>query len=93
MTSAISELYERERERDTTVYRLSYNLFFVRREQFLQWIESLPLNQSPSWLGLPNNAEVVLLSTKGLSMTAKLLKMQSLSDDEDFISTVGSNIT
>ena len=67
--------------------------FFLRREQFLQWIENLPVHQTPSWLGLPNNAEVVLLTTKGSSLTAKLLKMQSLSDDDDFLSSVGTTIT
>ena len=36
-----------------------------RREQFLQWIENLPDTQTPSWLGLPNNAEKVLLTNKG----------------------------
>lgn len=56
-----------------------------RREQFLQWIENLPVNQTPSWLGLPNNAEKVLLTTKGSDMTTKLLKMQSLSYEDDFV--------
>ena len=37
----------------------------LRREQFLQWTEALPEAQSPSWLGLPNNAEKVLLTTQG----------------------------
>ena len=36
-----------------------------RREQFLQWVENLPDNQTPAWLGLPNNAEKVLLTNKG----------------------------
>ena len=67
-------------------------LFLYRREQFLQWIENLPLNQTPSWLGLPNNAEKVLLTTKGTSVTTKLLKMQSLSDDDEFLSSVGTTI-
>lgn len=37
-----------------------------RRDQFLHWIENLSGIQSPSWLGLPNNAEKVLLTTRGL---------------------------
>ena len=37
----------------------------VRREQFVQWCEGLPEYQSPSWLGLPNNAEKVILSNLG----------------------------
>ncbi|XP_074612492.1 cytoplasmic dynein 1 heavy chain 1-like isoform X2 [Acropora palmata] len=55
----------------------------IRREQFLQWTEALPDAQSPSWLGLPNNAEKVLLTTQGQDMVAKLLKMQMLSDDDE----------
>jgi hypothetical protein len=39
--------------------------FLSRREQFLQWVEKLADNQTPSWLGLPNNAEMVLLTNKG----------------------------
>ena len=65
---------------------------FPRREQFLQWVEHLPDNQTPSWLGLPNNAEKVLLTNKGAAMIAKLLKMQSLGDDDEFISTVSTII-
>lgn len=55
----------------------------IRRDQFLQWIESLSDRQYPAWLGLPNNAEKVLLTTRGADMAAKLLKMQMLEDDDD----------
>ena len=65
---------------------------YTRREQFLQWIENLPINQTPSWLGLPNNAEKVLLTTQATLLTNKLLKMQSLSDDDEFISSVTTTI-
>lgn len=37
----------------------------VRRDHFLHWIEGLADRQTPSWLGLPNNAEKVLLTTRG----------------------------
>lgn len=37
-----------------------------RRDHFLHWIENLSDRQSPSWLGLPNNAEKVLLTTGGI---------------------------
>ncbi len=40
-------------------------IYNSRREQFLQWIEKLADTQTPSWLGLPNNAEMVLLTNKG----------------------------
>lgn len=31
-----------------------------RRDHFLKWIEELSDRQTPSWLGLPNNAEKVI---------------------------------
>ncbi|XP_078728003.1 cytoplasmic dynein 1 heavy chain 1-like isoform X1 [Lampetra fluviatilis] len=55
----------------------------IRREEFVQWVEMLPDNQTPSWLGLPNNAEKLLLTTQGTDMLSKLLKMQLLEDEED----------
>lgn len=38
---------------------------FCRREEFMHWVELLPDTQTPSWLGLPSNAEKVLLTTQG----------------------------
>ena len=55
----------------------------IRRDQFLQWIEALGDRQTPLWLGLPNNAEKVLLTTRGTEMLGKLLKMQVLEDDDE----------
>lgn len=55
----------------------------TRRDQFLKWIESLADRQTPSWLGLPNNAEKVLLTTHGTDLVSKLLKMQQLEDDDE----------
>ncbi|KAG0726862.1 Dynein heavy chain, cytoplasmic [Chionoecetes opilio] len=55
----------------------------IRRDQFLQWVENLTDRQTPSWLGLPNNAEKVLLTTRGTDMLSKLMKMQVLEDDEE----------
>lgn len=37
----------------------------VRREQFVQFVDNMEGSQTPSWLGLPNNAEKVLLTTQG----------------------------
>uniref|UniRef100_A0A8C0WNI1 Dynein heavy chain, cytosolic n=1 Tax=Castor canadensis TaxID=51338 RepID=A0A8C0WNI1_CASCN len=54
----------------------------IRREEFVQWVELLPDTQTPSWLGLPNNAERrVLLTTQGVDMISKMLKMQMLEDE------------
>ena len=55
----------------------------VRRDQFLAWIDALPDKQSPDWLGLPNNAETVLLTNLGKATIVKLLKMQQLDEDEE----------
>ncbi|KAK8783264.1 hypothetical protein V5799_015395, partial [Amblyomma americanum] len=55
----------------------------IRRDQFLHWVESLSDRQTPSWLGLPNNAEKVLLTNRGSDLIAKLLKMQLLEDDDE----------
>ncbi|KAI8434181.1 hypothetical protein MSG28_012296 [Choristoneura fumiferana] len=54
-----------------------------RRDHFLKWIEELSDRQTPSWLGLPNNAEKVLLTTQGSDLVSKLLKMQQLEDEEE----------
>ncbi|XP_003378833.1 dynein heavy chain, cytoplasmic [Trichinella spiralis] len=51
----------------------------VRREQYVNWVESIQALQSPAWLGLPSNAEKVLLTIRGQTMVKKLLKM----NDED----------
>ena len=36
----------------------------IRRDQFLAWIEALSPKQSPVWLGLPDAAENVILTTQ-----------------------------
>ncbi|RUS77140.1 hypothetical protein EGW08_015096 [Elysia chlorotica] len=54
----------------------------VRREQFVQFVDNMEGSQTPSWLGLPNNAEKVLLTTTGSAMIANLLRMQLLEDGE-----------
>uniref|UniRef100_A0A0E9X1J0 Dynein heavy chain C-terminal domain-containing protein n=1 Tax=Anguilla anguilla TaxID=7936 RepID=A0A0E9X1J0_ANGAN len=53
------------------------------REEFMHWVEMLPDTQTPSWLGLPSNAERVLLTTQGTDMMGKMLKMQMLEDEDD----------
>jgi hypothetical protein len=45
----------------------------VRRDHFLHWVETLSDRQTPSWLGLPNNAEKVLLTTRGKLLTPFVL--------------------
>jgi dynein heavy chain 1, cytosolic len=48
------------------------------------------LIQQPSWLGLPNNAEIVLLTTRARETLGKLLKMSSIitNDEDDLVDNV-----
>ncbi|KPM05539.1 dynein heavy chain, cytoplasmic-like protein [Sarcoptes scabiei] len=62
----------------------------IRRDEFLNWIESLPDRQTPSWLGLPNQAESVLSTNHGIDLIAKLLKLQLIEDDDDIV-VIGSD--
>merc|ERR1711892_186227 len=50
---------------------------------FLSWVEQLEDQTSPDWLGLPNNAERVLLAQRGHDLVIKLLKMQQLDEDDE----------
>ncbi|XP_073982188.1 dynein heavy chain, cytoplasmic isoform X4 [Rhodnius prolixus] len=59
----------------------------TRRDHFLYWIECLADRQTPSWLGLPNNAEKVLLTNRGTDLVIKLLKMQQLEDEDELAYT------
>lgn len=46
----------------------------VRREQFVDWVDkSVPMLQSPTWLGLPLNAEKVLLTNRGEFVLLKFI--------------------
>ena len=54
-----------------------HDVCFDRREQFVQWTEKLPDAQSPSWLGLPNNAEKLLLTVQGKNLTLKFFSIFS----------------
>ncbi len=61
----------------------------IRRDEFLSWVESLSDRQTPSWLGLPNKAERVLLTNHGVDLVGKLLKLQLLEDDDDIVVVSG----
>ena len=59
------------------------------KAQFMAWAERLPENESPAWLGLPENAELLLLLNQSRQFLNRLLKMQvsSADDDDDYGST------
>ncbi|XP_027203133.2 dynein heavy chain, cytoplasmic isoform X1 [Dermatophagoides pteronyssinus] len=78
------------REQDNDQHSSSMNNItipegIIRRDEFLNWVESLSDRQTPSWLGLPNKAELVLLTNHGVDLIAKLLKLQLLEDDDDIV--------
>lgn len=49
------------------------------RDSLIQWVSHIKHLQMPSWIGLPNNAEKVLLTDRGHELLRNMLKM---SDDE-----------
>merc|ERR1712038_1275238 len=65
----------------------------IRRDQFLTWVEQLEDQTSPDWLGLPNNAERVLLAQRGHDLVINLLKMQQLDEDDELAYSDASSET
>merc|ERR1712242_531 len=65
----------------------------IRRDQFLTWVEQLEDKTSPDWLGLPNNAERVLLAQRGHDLVINLLKMQQLDEDDELAYSDASSET
>jgi dynein heavy chain 1 len=35
------------------------------KNKYVEWVKQLPSNEKPTWLGLPDNAEKVLLISEG----------------------------
>ena len=41
----------------------------MNKDSYLNWINStINIEQKPSWLGLPNNAEIILLTNIGVAL-------------------------
>eukprot|EP00051_Salpingoeca_urceolata_P022682 m.374607 g.374607 ORF g.374607 m.374607 type:complete len:4614 (-) comp20005_c1_seq14:242-14083(-) len=57
----------------------------TKREHFLAWAGALPDVQSPAWLGLPANAELLLLKQRAQLLAANMLKLQTTDDDDDLL--------
>ena len=51
------------------------------KADFEAWIDNLPENASPVWLGLPEKAELLLLVHEGKRSVQKLLRLQDFSAD------------
>ncbi|KAJ1679544.1 dynein heavy chain, partial [Spiromyces aspiralis] len=54
-------------------------------QQFLEWCHKLPDREPPTWLGLPSNAENLLLTQRGNMLVQKILQLKALNDDVDEI--------
>ena len=54
------------------------------RNHFLKWVEELPDFESPAWLGLPNNAEILLKVNAGKKLITRFLKMQNAEVDDSY---------
>eukprot|EP00051_Salpingoeca_urceolata_P022687 m.374324 g.374324 ORF g.374324 m.374324 type:complete len:4620 (-) comp20005_c1_seq6:68-13927(-) len=50
-------------------------------EQFVEWASGLPASQPPTWLGLPANAEMVLLANQANQMILNMLPLQASEHD------------
>lgn len=62
----------------------------------MHWVEMLPDTQTPSWLGLPSNAEKVLLTTQGMLQSSVLccwIKIHHSSSFKAFMVTHVSSLT
>lgn len=57
---------------------------------FEHWTEALPALQPPSWLGLPDSAELVVMANRGAELVRKIRKISSLADDEVVYPTITS---
>ncbi|KAI9501195.1 dynein heavy chain [Coemansia spiralis] len=52
-------------------------------EDFIRWCHKLPEHEPPTWLGLPANAEMLLLIQKGQRLIGDVRRLRSLMDDDD----------
>lgn len=52
------------------------------KSELITWAANLPDAQMPTWLGLPANAEAVLLSNRAKVLCINMLKLQ-IAEDED----------
>ncbi|KAH3764595.1 cytoplasmic dynein heavy chain [Pelomyxa schiedti] len=57
----------------------------TQRAQCLEWVETVAFKESPMLLGLPDNAELLLLTTQGSRMLRQVHRMQS-TDEGDIAS-------
>ena len=54
-------------------------------KEFMDWIQKLPEREPPTYLGLPANAEKLLLVGQGLTMIQNLAKITEMLDEGEQI--------
>ena len=54
---------------------------------FMQWVNQLPEREPPTYLGLPANAEKLLLINHGRNTIANLAKMTEILDESEELMT------
>ncbi|TLD37835.1 cytoplasmic dynein-like protein 1 heavy chain 1 [Venturia nashicola] len=55
----------------------------IKLEQFLEWVNKLPEREPPTYLGLPGNAEKLLLVGQAIDMTANLALIMGILEEGD----------
>lgn len=56
-----------------------------KMDAFKDWVDELPDQQPPEWLGLPPNAERVVATVQGTSLLNQLIRMRQLADDDETV--------
>lgn len=56
-------------------------------KSFHEWVQALPEQQPPEWLGLPPNAERVIATVQGINLLNNLIRMRQLADDDETVDT------
>jgi dynein heavy chain 1 len=65
-----------EREKESLILPIG-----IKLEQFLEWVNKLPEREPPTYLGLPANAEKLLLVGQAQEMTAKLALIMGILEE------------
>lgn len=58
------------------------------KQELIAWAASLPSAEMPTWLGLPANAEAVLLSNRAKVLAINILQLQTIDDNAVELSEV-----
>lgn len=72
----------RDSEEDTLVVPTGTSF-----KDFFDWIQRLPEREPPTYLGLPANAEKLLLVNQGVSMIQNLAKISEILDEGEKLMT------